>query len=200
MVSHSRQHRLPWSLATKRQYHISHIAKTIAVLSAVEWSTEVEAHYLSNLRLLRESAVRFARWIVYAKSSKYELDAPFYDLCGALNQDIQSPAFTVPDSAVYIAKKTIPWMLRWYSLLDSGFDVHPEPDPFAPLLLCFGRGGRPHQHHGFLHIEHSISFNYGYGEDAWPAGFARRVPQDITSEMLETWDEEYSHRIGERGG
>jgi len=39
----------------------------------------------------------------------------------------------------------------------SGFDSMPEPDPFSPLLKCFERGGRPHQHHGFLHIEHDNS-------------------------------------------
>jgi hypothetical protein len=91
-------------------------------------------------------------------------------------------------------------MLRWYSMLDSGFDNCPEPDPFAPLLTCFERGGRPHQHHGFLHIEHSISFNYGYGEDAWPAGFARHAPLDITDAMLENWDVECRRRLAERGG
>ena len=86
-------------------------------------------------------------------------------------------------------------MLSWYALLDSGYDCFLEPDPFAPLLYCYQRGGRPHQHHGFLHIEHSISFNYAYGSDAWPNGFLRQNPQDITDELLAAWDNEYVLRV-----
>lgn len=167
-------------------------------LSQIDWTEVREDRYGSNLRLVRESAIRFARWARRIESCGCDTSPPFFDLAACL-----APGFVGPQddrcaeinqrAKSYIAKRVIPWFLKWESLQDDREVELVEPDPFEPLILCFERSGRPFYHHGFVHIEHSLSFEYGY--TAWPQSFWDKQATDLSTLDLSQIDEVVNSRF-----
>lgn len=168
-------------------------------LSRIGWAEEREDRYDSNLRLVRESAIRFARWARHFESSDCDVSPPFFDLAGCLAPEFSGPysenaaAEIVRSAKNYIAKRIIPWFLKWQSLREDREIEFLEPDPFEPLVLCFERGGRPFHHHGFMHIQHSMSFEYGYS--AWPKSFWDKPATNVCDLNLSGIDLEVNSRL-----
>lgn len=165
------------------------------VVEHIDWNIEQPEHYGSNIRLLKESAIRFARWTLHVDHVPEQCSPPFFDLAECIAPDRTPPSpHDVGMVTNTIAKRTLPWMYRWYWLLETERSIElKELDPFEPLLLCFQRGGRPHNHHGFLHIEHSISFPFGYGQ--WPESFSKKTSTPLFEIDLPQLDAELQERF-----
>lgn len=165
-------------------------------LNRIDWEHEDPSRYASNLRLLGEAAVRFARWSLKVDGVDDTRSAVFFDLAGCLYPHQDTLPYANPRINNGMARRVIPWFLKWEAVREfSEFEMR-EPDPFEPVLWCFERGGRPHTHHGFLHIEHSLSFAYGYGQ--WPSAFSSREPTKIADLNLDQVDRDFAARLGIR--
>lgn len=160
----------------------------------LDWNTEQSEHNGSNIRLLKESAIRFARWTLHLECMPESVSTPFYNIAECQAPGLcPSSEFDIGTISNSIARTTLPWMHQWYWLLDTQGEIElKEPDPFEPLLLCFVRGGRPYHHDGFLHIEHSISFAYGYGK--WLATFSEMIPTPLDEIDLLKIDTDFRER------
>ncbi len=173
------------------------VAHTIERIERIQWQSEDTTRYGSNIRLLCESAIRFARWSQHVPNADDTRSCVFFDLAGCLDPKCGTPEYSNPNIENWIALRVIPWILKWESLQEKTAVKIIEPDPFEPFLLCLERGGRPFTEHGFLHIEHSTSFPYGYGQ--WPDQFLIRTPADITDRWLDELDHKFSAKFNTGG-
>jgi hypothetical protein len=171
----------------------------LARFARVDWADERPEHYGSNIHLLQESVIRFARWARYFDAAPPpDYEPPFFDLAWCLESTFAPPfpenaREIIGRSKNYIAKSIFWWFLKWEALRDDRQVELRELDPFEPLVLCFERGGRPFRHHGFLHIEHSLSFTYGYG--FWPDKFAEKQATPLSELDLANSDQQVNARM-----
>lgn len=177
---------------------MGHVSDSIELLTGIDWSVDDEQRHGSNLRLVRESAVRFAHWIPHVEPTDCDRLAPFFDIAACFDKSLAAPDFTVPTIpnhfCHYLVSNVLPWFLKWQTLADKQPLPANELDPFEPLVLCFVRGGRPYNYKGFMHVEHCASFAFGYGQ--WPAKFCAESSTAISDIDLDEFDRKFNARLG----
>jgi hypothetical protein len=134
-------------------------AATLARLSAVDWRGAAFDRRRSRVALMREYLRRAALW---ARELDSEAAWPFFDIAALIAPDLEPPQELAEELEALIYER-VGWptvqtccraAMRWAGLLDSGYRIPAGlPDPYAPLLLMFDRGGGFYTEHVFIELD-----------------------------------------------
>ncbi|MDJ1643101.1 hypothetical protein [Streptomyces pakalii] len=122
-------------------------------LETVEWSGDF-SRTRSRVALMREFMRRSAIWARQTNSSVW----PFYDVASHfasmddIGEEIPAPLIKSVEMQHPIVRDTVRWSLNFAALRDGKIPLPDLPEPFAPLVLMYERGGA-FQLDGTGHIE-----------------------------------------------
>ena len=128
-------------------------------LTAVDWHDEYAFEKRKSRTALMREYLRRSAWWAQAVNATDEW--PFFDIAAHINPAVRANPELVGELEAFIANnigfpsvaKTCVAALHWAALLATpGVRLPDLPDPFAPLLMMYERGGGFTTEHGFIEV------------------------------------------------
>ncbi|WP_141693612.1 hypothetical protein [Streptomyces sp. PTY087I2] len=108
----------------------------------IEWSGDF-SRTRSRVALMREFMRRSAIWARQINSREW----PFYDVASHfaslddIGEEVSAPLMKSVEMQHPVVRDTVKWSLNFAALRDSKIPLPDLPEPFAPLILMYERGG-----------------------------------------------------------
>ncbi len=121
----------------------------------------------SHVALFQEYLHRMSLW---SKAINHPELWPFYDLSSYLYAPQKAKEYQIIQLKQHLTKfplnrlvkHTCEWYLSWSFIADEMTKKYQLPDPFAPLILMYERGGTFYTEHGFFCVSVASFPNHGW--------------------------------------